>query len=80
LAESATSKMVATEEKCVGCRICQLKCSFIFHQRFVPSEAYIQIEEVYGLKPIITFLDDCTKCGQCAKYCPYGALELKGES
>ena len=77
MAKSVPFEIIVIEENCVGCRICQLKCSSIFHQKFVPSEAYIQIDDAYGLRPKITFLDGCTKCGQCVKYCPYGALTEK---
>lgn len=77
MSKSVPAEIIVIEENCVGCRICQLKCSYIFNQRFVPSEAFIQIIEPYGLNPKITLLEGCTKCGQCVKYCPYGALTIK---
>jgi len=77
LARSIPSEITVIEENCVGCRICQLKCSSVFHNKFIPSEAYIQIDDAYELSPKIIFLDGCTECGQCVKYCPYGALNLK---
>ena len=70
-------EIVIHEDKCTGCRICQLMCSSIYQKRFAPTEAFIQITDVYGLIPKITFLEECKKCGHCAKYCLYGALELK---
>ena len=63
-------------EKCVGCRICQLTCSFLYHKSFNPSKARIKISEVYGLVPNIEFTDDCVQCGECANNCLYGALKL----
>ena len=65
------------EEKCTGCRICQLMCSYIYQNKFAPTEAFIKIIDEYGLTPKISFLEGCKKCGQCARHCLYGALELK---
>jgi len=52
-------------------------CSSIYKQRYSPAEAFIQINDAYEITPKISFLDDCILCGQCAKHCLYGALELK---
>jgi len=68
-------KIITHEEKCVGCRICQLWCSYQFTRKFTLSKAYIRVDNPYGLEPKISFLEDCTKCGKCADYCLYGALE-----
>jgi NAD-dependent dihydropyrimidine dehydrogenase PreA subunit len=70
-------QIVVHEDKCTGCIICQLICSFINKKQFNPSLANLKIKNQYGLKPEITFLDDCIKCFQCAKHCLYGALEIK---
>jgi len=64
------------EEKCTGCLICELWCSYIHHKTFNPSKANLKIEERYDLKPKIFFLDTCIKCGQCAQHCLYGALNI----
>lgn len=77
MAKSKSVEIIIHEEKCTGCRICQLICSSTYKQRFSPTEAYIQINDAYEITPKISFLDDCILCGQCAKYCLYGALELK---
>lgn len=69
-------KIITHEEQCVGCRICQLWCSYQLTKKFIPSMANIKIEDPYGLEPKISFLDTCTKCGQCVNHCLYGALEM----
>lgn len=72
-------RIITHEDQCVGCRICQFWCSFQLTKKFTPSIANIQIEEPYGLSPKISFLDSCTKCGQCVDHCLYGALEILKE-
>ena len=69
-------EIVIHEDKCTGCRICQLMCSSIYQKKFAPTEAFIQIVDEYGLIPKISFLEGCKKCGQCARHCLYGALEI----
>lgn len=70
--------ILINEEKCTGCLICQMRCSFIYHKEFNPTKAYIQID-LTEIFPIIQFLDGCSKCGQCVDSCLYGALEIKEE-
>ena len=71
-------EILFNEKKCTGCKICQLWCSFIFNEKFAPSKAFIQIIEDYdGVITNVMFLEGCTQCGQCARHCLYGALELK---
>ena len=65
------------EEKCTGCTICELWCSYNYHKAFNPSKANIKIEEKYSLHPKIRFLETCNNCGQCASHCLYGALIIK---
>ncbi|MCK4381467.1 MAG: hypothetical protein KAW51_10045 [Candidatus Lokiarchaeota archaeon] len=65
------------EERCTGCVICKLWCSYTHYKMFIPSKANLEIKNKYGLKPKIKFLDTCTNCGQCALHCLYGALTIK---
>lgn len=70
-------EIISHEDKCTGCRICQLICSSIYEKKFAPEAAFIQIQDLYQLSPIISFSENCTKCGQCVSHCLYGALEIK---
>ncbi len=68
-------RIMADPVKCVGCALCQLRCSFRFTKAFGLSEAKIDIdwnETVYNYS--ISFSDGCDSCGLCVKYCVYGAL------
>ena len=71
-----TTKIEIEEEKCTGCLICELWCSYINYKIFNPSKANLKIENRYDLTPKIIFLDTCKKCGQCAQHCLYGALKI----
>jgi carbon-monoxide dehydrogenase iron sulfur subunit len=65
-------------EKCTGCRMCQLACSFRHLGEFNPLKAYIVVNRNHGVRTIgIEFTEECTWCGDCAHFCAYGALELK---
>jgi len=63
-------------DKCAGCRVCQLICSFTYDKVFNPSKARILIDHD-GDGFAISFADECSNCGTCAEYCVYGALEPK---
>lgn len=65
-------------DKCTGCRICQLWCSFRYLGMFNPLKSYIVIGRDHGLRTSsIEVTEDCTWCGECARYCAWGALVLK---
>ena len=70
-------EIIVNEDRCTGCIICQLWCSYVNKKQFNPYEANIIIENRYGLSPKISFLESCLHCGQCAEHCLYGALEYK---
>jgi formate hydrogenlyase subunit 6/NADH:ubiquinone oxidoreductase subunit I len=67
--------VAAIPERCVGCKLCQLICSYITFRVFNPSRARITIKanEKKG-EFHIEFLPECTHCGACIKYCPGEAL------
>ena len=60
--------------RCVGCLNCQLICSFLFEKVFSTARSRIMIDHLDN-GSMIGFTDKCTKCGSCADYCLYDALE-----
>ena len=60
------------EEKCNGCRICELRCSFEHERCFSPTLSRITItkNERKGIATPFT----CTQCGKCIDSCPEAAL------
>jgi NAD-dependent dihydropyrimidine dehydrogenase PreA subunit len=59
--------------ECKECLVCQLRCSLAYTGKFNPEEARIKI----NWPGEIVFTDDCVEsCVLCARYCPFGALEI----
>jgi len=67
--------VTAISERCVGCKLCQLICSYVTLMVFNPSRAHLTVkaDEKRGLFEIL-FLPECNACGACIKYCPSDAL------
>ncbi|MCP4763360.1 MAG: hypothetical protein GY870_16420 [archaeon] len=61
-------------EKCTGCLLCQLACSFTYSGKFNPFSSWIRIEWIPGDSKI-TFMDECKDCGICSDHCFYGCLK-----
>lgn len=72
-------EIIINEEKCSGCILCMLWCSYTHYKIFNPSKANLEIKDRYGLAPEIIFLDTCVQCGQCVQKCLYGALKIMEE-
>ena len=66
----------ADATKCVGCLICELRCSLRFEKAFNPARAALRIRRLVGAENEyeISFSDRCDNCGICVRYCSYGAL------
>ena len=69
-------RIVANDENCNGCLICQLRCSYRFEKKFNVANAAIKVDRfTKGANDFyISFTDQCDACGICAKHCPYEAL------
>ena len=72
--------IITEPENCVGCRLCQMRCSFRFSKRFSFSDARIEIEWNeekcrYGIR----LTEGCDGCGLCARSCVYGSITLERE-
>ena len=79
-AEKDKVKILVKPERCTGCRVCQLECSFRYHKVFNPALASIRILETpeNGISYLISYKAECRNCGTCAKACVFGALEVEG--
>jgi NAD-dependent dihydropyrimidine dehydrogenase PreA subunit len=66
-------------EKCTGCLTCQLRCSLRLTKSASTSGAAIIIDRTQSgmLGSKISFTEACDQCTICARYCPYGTLELE---
>jgi ferredoxin len=69
-------RIEADPEKCNGCLLCELRCSYRFEKRFNPLKAAISVDPFHegGLGYAMGFDDRCDACGLCAQVCQYGAL------
>lgn len=70
--------IITNAENCVGCRLCQMRCSFRVTKRFSFSDALIDIEwNEEQCSYNINLNDVCDRCGLCVASCVYGALMLE---
>jgi len=64
------------DEKCVGCYICELRCSLRLEKAFNPAKARIKILRLVDADTeySISLTEECDNCGICVRHCPYDAL------
>ena len=67
-------KVEVHPENCVGCMLCQMRCSLAYEKMINPLKARIVIDYPITGKRGISFTDECEDCGLCAQMCTYGAL------
>ncbi len=78
-AEETPMKMLVDAEKCTGCRICELSCSYTKLKRYDPKTACIKVVNLdyWGFSdPVV-----CIQCTNpaCVKACPTQALTQTDE-
>ena len=71
-------QLVVKPEKCIGCRTCELVCSFGHHQQFNPRLANITVREYESVTLAVPVV--CQQCEDpaCVKVCPKKAI-TRGE-
>jgi anaerobic carbon-monoxide dehydrogenase iron sulfur subunit len=62
--------------KCVGCRSCELACSFHHQKVFLPEISSIRVlfDSQYNIQLSILDSCDCEKDPPCVKICPTKAI------
>ncbi|MHA1667914.1 MAG: 4Fe-4S dicluster domain-containing protein [Candidatus Heimdallarchaeaceae archaeon] len=72
MSSSNTKRIYVQKEKCNGCRICELRCSFEHEGVFSPTLSRIRIikKEIEG----IAIPRTCILCGKCEAVCPERAI------
>lgn len=72
--------LVVEADKCIGCRICELACSYLHTKEFSPKKSRIKILERRGLGVFIPVIDVSCKanenCNKCIISCPTKALKI----
>ena len=65
-------RIFAIKERCNGCRICELRCSFYHEKVYSPTLSRITVvkKEIEGFTQPKT----CVICGKCVEACPENAI------
>lgn len=68
-------QLVIKPERCVGCRVCELMCSFEHFEQFNPRMAAVAVVDYFEDALSIPVM--CLQCDDacCLKVCPTGALK-----
>ena len=76
--EKGKAKLKIDMALCSGCEVCELICGLANHRENNLKKAHLKITGQFpnpgGYK--VKF-SGCTRCGECAKICPTGAITLK---
>lgn len=72
MSQKPVKRIFVQKEKCNGCRICELRCSFEHEGVFAPSLSRIYIHKVE--EDGITIPKTCVICGKCIEACPENAI------
>jgi len=74
-----SKQLVIKPEKCVGCRTCELMCSFEHNEQFNPQLSAVTViayDEAAVAVPVM-----CLQCEEacCLKVCPVNAISRDGQ-
>ncbi len=72
MTQKQVKRIFVQREKCNGCRICELRCSFEHENVFAPTLSRIYIHKVE--EDGITIPKTCIICGKCIEACPEDAI------
>jgi len=72
--------LVVDIEKCTGCHVCELVCSFKHHDEFNPTKSYIHVSVF--LEQAIAIPVACYQCEEpwCGRICPAGAITTEKDA
>ena len=73
-----SANLIVDKTRCMGCRICELTCSFHFHQVFNPERARIRIffKDDGQLDIRVSSSCSCRDPAPCIRACPVEALRF----
>ena len=73
-------QLLIKPEKCIGCRTCELVCSFGHHNEFNPKMANVKVFEYEQAAVAIPMM--CLQCDEaaCMKVCPVKAISQESAS
>ncbi|MEM2239946.1 MAG: 4Fe-4S binding protein [Candidatus Bathyarchaeia archaeon] len=71
-------RIIVDAEKCSGCRVCEIACSFTHEKVFDPSMARLRIENSSTGVLFTPYV--CTLCYSCVNVCPQKALKVNSKT
>ncbi|MBI2908242.1 MAG: hypothetical protein HYX92_11395 [Chloroflexi bacterium] len=74
-----SKELIVDPDRCTGCRVCELFCSWTKLGECNPKAAYIKVmtNEAMGMAlPVIR--TGCDLCGECVAWCVPQALQIVG--
>ena len=69
-------RVAVNNEKCCGCRTCEMVCSLVNDGECNPSIARLHVFfDQFTADAVIDVTTRCTLCGECIRWCPTEALK-----